>query len=136
MRQWLQARIDAEDKKITRLRDKIIEAMRAYKTDFPLETQEVDVSVDAAGEYRAMLDKLISDDLPRFEARFKELLNINTINEVVNFQGQLARERETIRERIDHINVSLAKLITTPVVISCWKRNRPRMPTFATFKAN
>ena len=114
MRQWLQARIDAEDKKVTRLRDKIIDAMRAYHSDFPLESQEADVSVEAAGEYRAMLEKLIDDDLPRFESRFKELLNVNTINEVVNFQNQLARERETIKERIEHINNSLAQIDYNP----------------------
>lgn len=35
MRDWLQARIDAEVKKAERLRDKIIDAMRAYCTAFP-----------------------------------------------------------------------------------------------------
>ena len=85
-----------------------------YHSDFPLESQEADVSVDAASEYRAMLEKLTADDLPRFEARFKELLNVNTINEVVNFQGQLARERETIKDRIEHINKSLAQIDYNP----------------------
>jgi len=42
--------------------------------------------------------------------RFKELLNVNTINEVANFNAQLARERETIRERIENINGSLTKI--------------------------
>ena len=114
MRDWLQARIDAEDVKIKRLRDKIIDAMRAYCTAFPLDTQEVDVTIEAAGEYRMMLDKLTSDDLPRFEARFKELLNENTIREVANFQSQLARERETIKERIARINESLTQIDYNP----------------------
>jgi uncharacterized protein YPO0396 len=109
-RAWLQARIDAEIKKLDRLRDKIIDAMRAYCSAFPLDTQEVDVAIDAAGEYREMLDKLQADDLPRFEARFKELLNENTIREVANFQSQLARERETIKERIACINESLTQI--------------------------
>src|SRR5699024_3624797 len=87
MRKWLQNNIDTEDRKLARLRDKIIDAMRAYCTAFPLDTQEVDVAIDAAGEYRVMLDKLQADDLPRFEARFKELLNENTIREVANFQS-------------------------------------------------
>jgi uncharacterized protein YPO0396 len=87
MRDWLQARIDAEDAKLKRLRDKVIDAMRAYCTAFPLDTQEVDVAIEAAGEYRTMLDKLSADDLPRFEARFKELLNVNTINEIANFNA-------------------------------------------------
>ena len=110
MRKWLQDNIDAEDKKVSRQRDKIIDAMRAYCTAFPLETQEVDVAVEAAAEYRAMLDTLKADDLPRFEARFKDLLNENTIREVANFQSQLARERETIKERIGLINESLTQI--------------------------
>ena len=107
LRDWLQAKIDAEDAKLKRLRDKIIQAMAAYKEAFKLETSEVDASIEAAFEYRAMLNALQADDLPRFEARFKELLNENTIREVANFQSQLARERETIKERIARINESL-----------------------------
>ncbi|TWJ32501.1 ATP-binding protein [Geobacter argillaceus] len=114
MRDWLQAKIDAEIKKIERLRDRIIDAMRAYCTAFPLDTQEVDVAVEAASEYLDMLDKLKADDLPRFEARFKGLLNENTIREVANFQSQLARERETIKERIGRINESLNQIDYNP----------------------
>ncbi|ACD14467.1 ATP-binding protein [Paraburkholderia phytofirmans] len=110
MRKWLQDNIDAEDKKVSRQREKIVVAMREYCTAFPLETQEVDVAIEAAQEYRAMLDTLKADDLPRFEARFKDLLNENTIREVANFQSQLARERETIRERIALINESLTQI--------------------------
>ena len=110
LRDWMQAKIDAEEKKTVRLRDKIIDAMRAFCVAFPLETREIDVAVEAAGEFQGLLDKLQADDLPRFEARFKELLNENTIREVANFQSQLARERETIRERIARINESLTKI--------------------------
>jgi len=110
MRDWLQAGIDAEDAKLKRLRDKIIQAMAAYKEEFKLDTAEVDASIEAGFEYRNMLDQLQADDLPRFEARFKELLNENTIREVANFQSQLARERETIKERIARINDSLTQI--------------------------
>jgi uncharacterized protein YPO0396 len=113
-RQWLQDRIDAEDKRLNRLTERIVDAMRQYHSAFPLESQEADVSVEAAGEYRSMLGKLISDDLPRFESRFKELLNENTIREVVNFQSQLMRERETIKERISRINESLTQIDYNP----------------------
>ena len=109
-RNWLQAIINAASKKLDTLRDKIIQAMSAYKEEFKLETAEIDASVEAGFEYRNMLDSLSADDLPRFEARFKELLNENTIREVANFQSQLARERETIKERIAHINESLTKI--------------------------
>jgi uncharacterized protein YPO0396 len=110
LRDWLQARIDAENQKLNRLRDKIIQSMAAYKEAFKLETAEVDASIEAAFEYRNILDHLQADDLPRFEARFKELLNENTIREVANFQSQLNRERETIKERIARINDSLTQI--------------------------
>ncbi|HLF95723.1 MAG TPA: SbcC/MukB-like Walker B domain-containing protein, partial [Methylococcaceae bacterium] len=114
LRNWLQTRLDNEAKALARLRDKIIDAMRAYCTAFPLDTQEVDVNIEAAHEYRDMLAKLQADDLPRFEARFKELLNENTIREVANFQSQLNRERETIKERIARINESLTQIDYNP----------------------
>lgn len=114
MREWLQGRMDAEEKRLTRLRDGIIDAMRRYKHDWPMETSEVDVSVEAAGEYRGMLEKLRADGLPRFEKRFKELLNENTIREVANFQAQLNRERHEIRERIGTINESLGQIDYNP----------------------
>jgi len=114
LRQWLQAQIDAGDLRIGRLRDRIIQTMMAFKEQFPLETAEFDANVEASFEYRGMLDRLQADDLPRFEARFKELLNENTIREVANFQSQLARERETIKERIARINGSLGQIDYNP----------------------
>ena len=84
--------------------------MTEYKEEWKLETREVDVNIAAGPEYRSMFDQLHADDLPRFEGRFKELLNENTIREVANFQSQLARERETIKERITRLNESLTQI--------------------------
>jgi uncharacterized protein YPO0396 len=114
LRAWLQARIDAEDAKLKRLAEKIIKAMASFKEAFKLETAEMDTSLEAAFEYENLLTQLNRDDLPRFVARFKELLNVNTINEIANFNAQLARERETIKERIAHINKSLGEIDYNP----------------------
>jgi len=114
VRKWLQDKIDAEQKRLERLAEKIIKAMASFKEAFKLETAEVDASLDAAFEYENLLAQLNRDDLPRFVARFKELLNVNTINEIANFNAQLARERETIKERIAHINKSLGEIDYNP----------------------
>jgi uncharacterized protein YPO0396 len=114
LRNALQARIDAEADKLKRLGDRIIRAMTEYSQAYPLETQEVDIGIEAGQEYEAMLEQLWADDLPRFEARFKELLNENTIREVANFQSQLNRERETIKDRIARINESLTQIDYSP----------------------
>ncbi len=114
LRAWIQARLDSEDGKLKRLAEKIIKAMAMFKEEFKLDTAEIDASVDAAFEYRRLLEALQSDDLPRFELRFKELLNENTIREVANFQSQLARERESIKEKIEKINTSLTQIDYNP----------------------
>ena len=114
VRKWVQDRIDSESKKLATLRERIVEAMSNYKKDYPLESADVDANVDAAHEYRTQLEQLNRDGLPGFEARFKELLNENTIREIANFQSQLARERELIKERIARINESLAEIDYNP----------------------
>jgi uncharacterized protein YPO0396 len=114
LREWLQKRIDSEDRRLTRLTERIINAMRGFQEAFKAESAEVDVSLAALPEYARMLAALQRDDLPRFEARFKELLNVNTINEIANFNAQLARERETIRERVERINQSLEAIDYNP----------------------
>jgi len=110
LRAALGKQIQSVDGKLTRLRDRVIKAMTDFHQAYPLLSQEMDIDVRAAHEYEAVLDSLNADGLPRFEARFKALLNENTIREIANFQSQLLRERETIKERIARINESLVQI--------------------------
>ena len=114
MRDWLQARVDAEDKRLQRLEQGIVAAMQDYRREYPLETQEVDASLEAVEDYRQMLTQLQADDLPRFADRFKVLLNETSIREIASFQSKLKSERQTIQERIDLINHSLADIEYNP----------------------
>jgi uncharacterized protein YPO0396 len=110
MRDWLQAKIDASIKRAERLRDAIVRAMQEYCGRYPADAQELDAAIGAASDYRMLLDRLRSDDLPRFEERFKELLNENAIREIANFQSQLYREVRSTEERIESINRSLHEI--------------------------
>nr|WP_269438657.1 ATP-binding protein [Halomonas sp. IOP_31] len=114
LRDWLQKRIDQHDRQLKTLSERIVSAMQRHQHEWPLESREVDASLAAGGDYRAMLEELQRDDLPRFERRFKELLNENTIREVAAFQGQLHKERQAIRERIGIINRSLKGIDYNP----------------------
>lgn len=114
LRAILQKKIDGLDDKTRTLETRITKTMHGYRIDYPAETSEVDDSVASGPEYEEMLNQLQTDNLPRFEKRFKELLNENTIREVANFQSQLFRERETIRERIERINQSLSDIEYNP----------------------
>ena len=110
----MQKRIDADEKRLRRLGEKIVRTMSEFKKEFKLATTEFDASIAAGPEYSAMLERLKADDLPRFEAHFKQLLNENTIREIANFQSQLGRHREEIRGRIGRINDSLAQIDYNP----------------------
>ena len=114
VRERLQGEYDAVTARMRRLQDRIVGAMQSYCTDYPAETAEVDASLESADAFREMLGALVDDDLPRFEAAFKEQLNTNTIREIAGFQGQLARESAIITERIDQINGSLTQIDYNP----------------------
>ncbi|MCG5548530.1 ATP-binding protein [Halorhodospira halochloris] len=113
-RKWLTDTISSRDGQASRLVQTIIKRMSDYQARYPLQTKEVDASLESADDYRQMLAALRDDDLPRFEERFKELLNENTIREIANFQAQLNKERAEIRERIDIINSSLYDIDYNP----------------------
>lgn len=114
MRDWLQNKIDAQDKRLKILEERIIKAMEGFRRDYPAESIEIDAQLEAGLEYKAILSALEADDLPQYEQRFKALLNENTIREIANFQSQLNRERQEIKERIDQINRSLAEIEYNP----------------------
>lgn len=84
-----------------------VRKMVAFRQRYPLETAELDDSVQAAGEYRELYRRLVDDDLPRFEEQFKNYLNTNTIRDIAGFQAQLNKQVDLIRERIATINESL-----------------------------
>lgn len=113
-RAHLQRRIDTEEGRLNGLRDRIIQAMTGFQEAFRLETAKCGASIESAFEYRKLLDRLRGEDLPRFEERFKDLLNVKTLSEIAHFNAQLDLERATIRERIARINESLTTIDYDP----------------------
>lgn len=114
LRESLQSSLDAENKKLKYYSEQIIRNMQDFRRDFPSETRDADAAIEAGPEYRAILQRLIDDDLPQFEERFKSLLNENTIREIANFQAKLNKESQIIKERVDRINQSLGQIEYNP----------------------
>lgn len=86
---------------------RIIRAMSRFRAAYPQETAEIDDSLASASEYRALHDRVATDDLPRFEREFKDYLNQNTIREIAGFSAQLSKHEREIRDRVATINRSL-----------------------------
>ena len=100
--------------RLSRLSNKIVATMGEFRRQYPVETAELDDSVDSADGYRELHGRLTGDDLPRFRRQFKTYLNQNTIRDIAGFQSQLNKQAELIRERIATINSSLVDVDYNP----------------------
>jgi uncharacterized protein YPO0396 len=103
----LNARIDRDREAADRAAQRAVAGMKDFRREHPEHATEMDDSILAASEYYRLRDRLVTDDLPRFEAEFKRQLNTNTINDLAGFFAWLRRSADQIRERIDTINGSL-----------------------------
>lgn len=113
-REHFEKKSAAERRRREKLREELGKKMQEFRGEFPGEARELDASIDAGPAYLALLEKIENDDLPRYESRFKELLNVNTIREVAGFLSYLSRESQIIRERVGAINASLAGIDYNP----------------------
>jgi uncharacterized protein YPO0396 len=100
--------------KAEQLGRRIVTKMVEFRRNYPVDTVEMDSHVAAAAEYRALRERLLSDDLPRFEAAFKEYLNTNTIRDIAGFHSELNKQVEMIGSRIEVINESLVGIDYNP----------------------
>jgi uncharacterized protein YPO0396 len=110
----LTAQAEVVSGKAEQLVRRIVARMTDFRRKYPVDTIEMDDSVAAADEYRTLRDRLIGDDLPRFEAAFKEYLNTNTIRDIAGFHSELNKQVELIGSRIATINESLVGIDYNP----------------------
>lgn len=106
--------IDRHTGRQNKVAARVVGKMGDFRKDYPLETAEFDDSVQSAGEYRALHERIASDDLPRFESEFKTYLNTNTIRDIAGFHSQLTKQAELIKQRIETINDSLIDIDYNP----------------------
>jgi uncharacterized protein YPO0396 len=101
------AMIDGRASTRSRIANRVVAAMGEFRRRYQIETAELDDSVASAAGYRELCQRLTDDDLPRFQKQFKIYLNQNTIQEIAQFQAQLSKHAEVIKDRIITINASL-----------------------------
>lgn len=107
---FLQQLTDEHDRgtaRRTQSAGRVTSAMHEFRLRWPLLTGELDDAVESIGGYRELHGRLVSDDLPRFEAEFQELLRTNAIRDIAGFSAELRKQAQLIEERIDRINDSL-----------------------------
>ncbi|MCA0438306.1 MAG: hypothetical protein LCH98_17835 [Actinobacteria bacterium] len=113
-RDLLTARIDKGREAQASAANRAVAAMAQVRQTWPVLTSDLDAAIEAADEYRALRDRVAGDDLPRFEAEFKEQLNTNAIREIASFDSWLRQSAREIQSRIATINESLAAIEYNP----------------------
>lgn len=101
--------IGALDTEAAKLLSKIEQKFADYNRLFEAESGGLDPTMASFDEYDAKLTRLQVDDLPRFEAKFKELLNEQSNQHVALLSNQLEQERKDISDRMDTVNDSLLR---------------------------
>ncbi|MGH3985453.1 MAG: hypothetical protein ACRDST_22885 [Pseudonocardiaceae bacterium] len=106
----LSALVDKRTDRQNRVAARVVGRMSDFRKRYPLQTAEFDDSIQSASEYRALRDRLVNDDLPRFESEFKTYLNTNTLRDIAGFSAELKKQLDLIKRRIDTINDSLVSI--------------------------
>lgn len=114
MHDRLTSLIEHRTGKQTSAGNRIVALMSEFRKTYPVETNELDASVAAAPGFRELHRRLVDDDLPRFQQRFKDYLNTNTIRDIAGFHSKLKQQRDEILTRIDTINESLVGVDYNP----------------------
>jgi uncharacterized protein YPO0396 len=94
--------------------NRAVTKMATFRNAYPLETAELDNTIESAAGYRELHQRLAGDDLPRFEERFKTYLNTNTIRDIAGFHAQLEKQTSQIKDRVAIINGSLHDIDYNP----------------------
>jgi uncharacterized protein YPO0396 len=92
---------------ITQLENGIGNRFAGYIRDFPAESAGLGASLEFAEDFFSRLTRLQSDDLPRFEQRFFDLLRQQSDQNLTLLRRKLDDERRIIKERIELVNESL-----------------------------
>jgi uncharacterized protein YPO0396 len=110
----------------TGVSNRIVSEMGRFRAAYQKEAAELDDSLASIPGYRELHQRLVDDDLPRFQQQFKDYLNTNTIREIAAFNAELGKQAELIRERIGTINASLLAIDYNPGrYIALEARNTP-----------
>lgn len=96
------------------VRDSLLELMNRFLSSFPERASDLRPTIDYLSSFLAVRQRIIEDDLPRHEQRFKERLNKKVIEEIGLFWGGLTQQRREIQDKIELLNLSLKKLEYRP----------------------
>ena len=82
-----------------------------FKQRWPDAALQLDIRIESAPEFFDKLENLQKEGLPRFEANFRDMLNNQARQNLVDLYQEIDNERRTIKQRLQEVNKSLARVV-------------------------
>ena len=92
----------------------LLKLMSRFLQKFPDEGQDLAIGIEYLESFLGLRQRIVDEDLPRHEQRFRERLNEKVIHEIGLFRAELESERRQIEDRIEILNASLKQLEYRP----------------------
>lgn len=93
-----------------RVHGPLIEKIAQFRSEYRVETESIGIGIDALVELKQMLARIMRDDLPRHQQRFKEMLDKKVRDNIYFFHMDLESQTEGYREVIEQLNESLRRI--------------------------
>ncbi|WP_182869572.1 ATP-binding protein [Stieleria mannarensis] len=110
----LSAGVNQREQRVSPIRDDLTRAMGRLLTKFPVFESELSPTPQSLPDFETLQQRIIQDDLPRHERRFRQRLKEKVLQEIGLLHGSLEDEREEIRSKIEVLNEALRRLDWRP----------------------
>lgn len=88
----------------------ILDAMHHFKREYPDEGVSLTAHIQSLAAYETIHERLATDDLPKYEERFKQMLDRTVTRGVMAFYTNLTEQEREIDRNITELNESLAQV--------------------------
>ncbi|WP_080932470.1 ATP-binding protein [Xanthomonas albilineans] len=106
----IEAQLGTSQQEHHRLEQLLLGCFRRYCQQWPEDSGDFSVSLSGADDFLARLQRLERDGLPQHEARFFDLLQSQSKNNLLALQRHAAEARKSIAQRLDEVNASLEQV--------------------------
>ncbi|MBE2268119.1 MAG: hypothetical protein IAE80_07780 [Anaerolinea sp.] len=135
MRQYFSNRAQTYQNQRAKVEQSLVERIANFRSEFRAETESIGSGLAALPGLEDLLKRIQSEDLPRFERRFKELLDKKMIDNIAGFRADLERQVDTYRDVIDRLNSSLVHIPYETSVYIQLRYELTQEPEISAFRA-
>lgn len=130
--------LSSDKKVLDEERNKLVNAIEKCFSDFmrewPVESADLDSTLESAAEFVSLLQRLEHDGLPKYEERFFDMLNNQSTENLAALNKYMTQARKEIRERMELVNESLANAEFNPGTVLRIEVNERNLPDVREFR--